>query len=258
MFARTDQSLLVLSIDVEARSQATSLEHQREIRSVAREMIRLFDKHQISATWAVSDPGADWAISELCGSNLPHELALQGNAIWRQRPISRVDFAGKLHSRLGNASRKDVHVRSIVGLEIAPEHSDLLAKNAITTLRTPRSYSRAVQWTGPQAVRFGVWNFPESCRFPAEKSWISDFTSMSYQRAVRSAAAGRKALHLAFDTERIAQSRAYHLQSLEYLLASISKYRQSGQLTATTLHGMAAYLEHRPRVRAAHSILRAA
>jgi hypothetical protein len=259
MLANIEQALLVLSVDIESPAPMASREQQREVRNVAHQMIRLLDKHQLAATWAVADPGAEWAIAQVFDANVPHELAIQGNAVWPHSPLSRVDFAGKLYRNLESAARHEIRVRSIVGLEIAPEHSDLLVKNEITTLRSPRtSYSRAVQWSEPRSVRFGVWNFPESCRFPLEKSWISDLTTMSFQRAVRAAAAGRRSLHVAMDARRVAQSPVYHLKCLEGLLECITKYRHSRQLVPMTLHGVATTLAQRPLYRSSCSILRAA
>jgi hypothetical protein len=259
MLANMERPLLVLSVDLESPVPIASREQQREVRNVAHQMIRLLERHQLAATWAVADPGADWAMAEVFDANVPHELAIQGNAVWPHSPLSRVDFAGKLHRSLDSAARHEIRVRSIVGLDVAPEHSDLLVKNEITTLRTPRtSYSRAVQWSGPRSVRFGVWNFPESCRFPLEKSWISDLTTMSFQRAVRAAAAGRHSLHVALDARRVSQSAVYHLKCLEGLLECISKYRHSRQLVPMTLSGMATALAQRPLYRSSCSILRAA
>ena len=50
------QSLLIVSIDLEPRTNTTSLQHQREVRSAGNDLMRLFNKYQVPATWAVADP----------------------------------------------------------------------------------------------------------------------------------------------------------------------------------------------------------
>lgn len=253
------QSLLIVSIDLEPRTNTTSLQHQREVRSAGNDLMRLFNKYQVPATWAVADPGKDPKTDPILASNVSHEIAIQGDAVWASDQINRASFAGHLGASVARAADREVSVRALVGLNVKDSHTDLLVKNAITTLRSARPCGhRSVRWVEPQQIRFGVWDFPESYRFPGPKSWLSEITRSGIQRSVKAASARRRPLHLVIDAEEVAASKASHLSTLEGVLECAANYRQLGQLATETLTDSVKSITARPAVHSTQSILRAA
>ncbi|MFC1758961.1 hypothetical protein ACFL2H_09360 [Planctomycetota bacterium] len=253
------QSLLVVSIDLEPRTNTTSLQHQREVRSAGSDLMRLFNKYQIPATWAVAAPGQDPKTDPILASNVSHEIAIQGDAVWATEKVNRASFAGHLSESVARAADRGVMVHSLVGLNVKGSHTDLLVKNAITTLRSARPGShRSVRWIEPHQVRFGVWDLPESYRFPGPKTWLSEITKMGLQRGVKTASARKRPLHVVVDAEKVASSKASCLKTLEGVLECAAQYRHSNQLRTETLTDSVELITTRPAVSSARSILRAA
>ena len=253
------QSLLVVSIDLEPRTNTTSLHHQREVGAAGNDLMRLFDKYRIPATWAVAEPGRDPKTDPILASNVAHEIAIQGDAVWSADTINRASFAGHLSESVARAADCEVDVRSLVGLNVKESHTDLLVKHAITTLRSARTGKRrSVRWIEPQQIRFGVWDLPESYRFPGPKSWLSEITKMSIQRSVKAAAARKRPLHLVVEAERVAESKLAHLKTLEGVLECAAKYRNANQLKTETLTDSVKLITARPFIQSSKSILRVA
>ena len=253
------QSLLVVSIDLEPRKNTTSLQHQREVRSAGNDLIRLFDKYQIPATWAIAEPGRCGKSDPIVGSSVGHEVAIQGDVVWKMDDVNRAAFAGHLSESVARAADREVPVQSLVGLKVKDSHIDLLIRNSISSLRSTSSgHGRTVRWAEPQQIRFGVWDLPESYRFPGPKSWISDLTKLSVQRSIKAAAAKRRPLHLVVDAEGVAESKATHLFVLEGVLECAAKYRHANQLRTETLTNSVKIITARPAAKSAQSILKAA
>lgn len=252
------QSYLVVSIDLEPRTNTASLQHQREVRNAGADIMRLFDKYRVPATCAVVSPGRDAKTDNILASSVPHELAIQGDAVWFDSTIDRSALAGHLTESAVRAAELDVSVHSLVGVNIDSAHTDLLVKNSITALRSTRSTGRSVRWTQPMQIRFSVWDIPESFRFPGVKSWLGDIATVSVERSVKSAAARNRPLHLVVDAERVAESKSTHLATLENVLACAGKYRSLKQLKTATMSESIREMTTRPVAKSANSILRAA
>ena len=248
------QSHLVISVDVGGTTPETAMKHQREIADLTNQIVDLFDRFQVAATWAVADPSNEFQTGRIVTSRQKHEIAILGNAICPKGTANRSNLLSQLRRNLLKAESHNVRVESLVGIEVSPENTDVLVRSNITALRTKGKSN----WSQPHLVRFGLWNVPESCRFPGTKNWLTEFTKMRFQRMVRTAAARRKSVHLVIDVERIRQSKTAQLKTLEGILSCASRYRENQELEAKTLEASVHSLASVPTSPSSKSILKAA
>ena len=248
------QSHLVISVDVGGATPDMAMKHHREITDLSNQIVDLFDRFQIAATWAVADPSNEFQTDRIVTSRQKHEIAILGDAICPNGAANRSFLLSALRKNLSKAESHNVHVESLVGIEVSPENTDVLVRSNISALRTKGQ----TNWSQPQLVRFGLWNVPESCRFPGTRNWLTEFTKMRFQRMVRTAAARRKSIHLVIDVERIGQSKTAQLKTLEGILSCASRYRDNHELEAKTLGASVHSLTTVPYSQPSKSILRAA
>ena len=252
-------SLLIVSVDLNSAKTQQNTTFASDIRRVSSRLVKLFNKYNVPSTWAVNDPGREFQTSMLSGESEGHEVALDGRSIWPDPKISRASFAGELQKSIHRANQCELDIRSVIGVDVANENTDLLVKHDIAALKGRKVHTgRSVDWTAPQQIRFGVWNISESARFPFAKSWIRDSGSSRYIRMIRQASAQRKTFHLVVDMERVAESESTYLHALEGILDGAARYERMGQITSTTLSGSVKHLSRRPTVQSARSVLRAA
>ncbi|MEZ6118441.1 MAG: hypothetical protein R3C28_17995 [Pirellulaceae bacterium] len=226
-------SLLIFSVDLEPADGNTSLSVERSIRATASELVKLFQKYHIPATWGVNDIAKSARAAIVRDADSVHELAFLGG----HQPAttaSRKTLANQLTRTIHEARNVDVNVRSIVGFNVAAENTDLLVKNQIFATRSPSNSSRRFSFVSPHAVRYGVWNMPASCYYPARHSWLSDMTAFHYQRMIRMAAARKKTVHMVMDAYKLSQMSNW-ATGVERLLDTAAKYRRTGQMQVLTL-----------------------
>lgn len=259
MVATPKMSLLIVSVDLNSAKTQQNTNHSSEIRRVASRLVKLFNKYNVPSTWAANDPGRDFQTAMLSSESDGHEVALDGRSIWPDANISRANFAGELQRSIDRAHQSDLEIRSVMGVDVASENTDLLVKHDISALKGRKVHAgRSVDWTAPQQIRFGVWDISESARFPFSKSWMRDFGPSRYKRMVRQASARQMTFHLVVDMERVLESESSHLHALEGTLDVAARYERMSQIRLTTLSGSVKHLSRRPTKQSARSVLRAA
>lgn len=246
--------VLVVSVDLELPVDQWSTTERRALDEIAPQLVDLFDRLCIPATWAVADPLLSAATERLQASQIDHEIAVLGDTTWVGSQASRGRFAGELSRRVLRARAAGLATTTLVPVDPVDEtHLDLLVKHGITAVRGP------LQATAPQALRFGVWQLPATLRLPVESGWLHRAVrGLIVRSSLRRTAAGRGLFHLIVDGPRLGLAGRPALRSLERLLRYADSRRRQHQLEAITMSEAAARLSHTPSILPARSVLRKA
>lgn len=246
---------VVFSIDLELFSRAGSLVHERQLDELTRQILDLFEAHELPATLAVADPVHSAATELISSSRIRHELAVLGDASWIGRGAGRVRFARELDRRFHSAVAAGLPVSSLVlrNVELA-ENLDLLATHPITAVRFGDA---ARGWAQPSALRSGVWQMPVSVALPAARSWRW-WPSTAATNSLKQAAQAANVAHISLDAGRLAESEHGDLRAFERALQRAAHLRAEGRLHVLTMADLARELSPADGAARQRSILQAA
>ncbi len=246
--------VIVVSVDLEPPVSG-GVAAQRMLDRLTPQLIELFDRHRVRATWAVADPIVSAATERLQSSHVPHEIAVLGDATWAGPHAARGRFAGELSRRVLRARAAGLAVSSLAMVEPIPtDHYDLLLKQGITAVRAP---GQANTGRVPQSLRYRLWQLPVSHRLPAANRWFAA-GSWAAQRGLRRAAAQQSLYHLEIDAPRLGGRGSSALRSLERLLRQAARLQQQRRVEILTMAETVARLSATPSVVPARSVLRKA
>ncbi len=160
------QAIVVVSIDVNFNRHATDTTGIRELSSVCQRIVRVLDKHNTPATWAVTDPSCTAISAVMMSSRTAHELALLGDGSWIGPDAGRTGFARHLLGHLEEASSIGLQISTLAveGADLR-QNLDLLAKYHISMVRPDAAgRRRSIQGTIPRKLRYGLWQLPAAAR----------------------------------------------------------------------------------------------
>jgi hypothetical protein len=222
-------------------------------------LLELFDLYEIPATWAAPEPAEAEAVPEILTAQVPHEIALLGNARWVGAAAGRPHFAGELARRVtaARAAGLDIHALLVSQVCVPREHYDLLVKQQLTVVRQPRfGVKRTFADLQPQALRHGLWESPAVCVIPRTAP-IWGRGAASARAAVRKAIALQGVAHVAFDAAALAVHDP-RLHAAESLLCYVARGCGRGLVRTATLSRSAEEWSQPSAATPARSILRAA
>ncbi len=249
---RTDSQggLLVFSIDCELHAASAQLEVQREVRQVVSQTLELFDRHQVAATWSVSDPATSWLRDEMT-NEVRHELAVYAGSEW----IGRSRFARQLADRCRRALALEMPLTTLVSRCLSPTaYSELLNEHLISVIRgdSPSHFSLVK----PSQLRSGLTSLPASCQLPGRRTWLGDRARRQARCLMRLAAEQQQICHIAVDCQQLATGKG--ADSIRTIVELAARMRANDELKIATMCDAASQLSGLAGSRPSHSILRAA
>lgn len=235
MSSHPAQGTLTLSVDLEHDHVDVTLSQQRALDEVSGELVELFRRHQIPATWAVADPAVSLERSRLDISRRAGELALLGDSSWVGREAGRARFARELSRRIAQARNVGLQIATLsLRTPLPIEHCDLAIKEGIRAVRQPLEMSRGSR--SVHSVRFGLWGFAVSRALPGTSRWLPGGGGNRAARyEIDRAAAENTQTHLAIDAARLAQRGPASLRIVERVVEHAMRRRDGGILRIATM-----------------------
>jgi hypothetical protein len=235
-----------------------STQDQKQLATLARNLIGLMDSHRLPTTWAVSDPAHSAATALVTRSAIRHELAILGDAYWLGPSAGRTRFARELARRVLQARTAGIDVASLVPRVATIErHIDLIVKQQIRAIAGVAATPSGGQLPPPRALHYGVWELPVTASLPAPRRWFSG-GGWSTWRAIRRAAANAATFHLSIDAPAVAQHGRRTEKTIAWIMRRVAELRDRGLVQVETLCGAADRLARVPTPSPQQSILRRA
>jgi hypothetical protein len=251
------QAKLLISIDAGRSAKQGQYNSERELGTIVRQLLDTFTQHQMSATWALSDPASSPLSRLILGRNSAHEIAVFGDASWIGSHIGRRQFAKELQKRVERAKQTDINLATIAlhGVELLG-NLDLLVKSGIVVLRLAKASDRTTeQLTRPQFHRYGIWQIAPTFELPVSATrWFGQ--QAAFRFALKRAVRNRQVLHLRIDAAEFISTGKPAMHVLGRLLRATHQYRLAGALEVKTLGRAAADLAARPNTKRSRSVLR--
>lgn len=275
MVTEPQSGILIVSVDLDSRATRGSLETRLSHEAIIKSIAPVFARHQISGTWAFSDPAASPALGRLTSVVPKQEVALLAAAAWLGTSESRGQLARGLAERLG-ALRDAGHESTTLAVTDGAlgDEWDMATKQGITALcqlqpleretGTPvrarhGQLARSRGCAQPRAVRFGLWDFPAAMNFPLKSSFFSlAAASLRARQAIDRAIEEQAIYHIVIDGLEYCAGGSGVQRAFERVLQHVDRRRQQGLLQAASVREAAAYLSRPRQATPSHSILRPA
>ncbi|MEX0936553.1 MAG: hypothetical protein WDZ59_01745 [Pirellulales bacterium] len=251
---------LVICIDLPSSVQQRA-SAQSSQQSTVKWLMGALSRVGLPATWAVDEPAGSWIASALATSNVPHEIALLGEASWVGSRVGRSRFARELGRRVLAARSTGLGLSSLVPRGTwVDDHLDLLLKYGITAVRGMLDEAgRSRIPAAPHALHFGLWEVPGSISLPGGSTWMPGGGRGAHaRRVVRRAALQGHTVQVVIDLPRLANGGDAARRVVESVLRHAARWCEEESLTVETLAGLAAQLSHTPQAVPSRSILRKA
>ncbi len=261
MISSMSHGILTISIDVETGA-ALDVREQRSREAMVARMLDILAKHQVSATWALSDPAASPLAASIRAMRAGHEIAIAASASWAAPIVPRVRFGRELAARTIAARAVGLDLSSLViKTPDLGDHYDLVFKQGLTAVRlgSPsqnHSLSRRVQ---PATPRFGLWTFGVWCWLPGRsRLWAGGGGGRTARAAIDRAAGQPSLAQLAIDLQGMIDRGSAAVRILERVLARAASHRRQGRLEIITLAESSRRLTTQCTSKPSRSILRPA
>lgn len=248
-----------LTVEAEPTDVDRNLARHRGLARVTEQLFELFDRCQLSATWAVGDPAHSAAAGLVAASQTKHSLALLGDRYWIGRTAGRTRFARELARRLAQARAAGIDVVTLLPrVASVAEHIDLVVKHELRALvATADEAARRSSGVGPRPLHYGVWEFAATERLPLKSTWWPG-GGWKLWRHVRRAVRDAATVHLVIDASALEAAGGSASRELERLLQRVARLQARGQIQVETLAAAAGRLSAPPHAKPQRSILRAA
>ena len=263
----TLEPTLVISMDV-ARSRPDT--PGIPLPSVCEALIERLHQQQLPATLAVEDlAGAAWLDRFLRGVPQAEVAQLVPAEISAAR-VSREVFAQGFRLQREIGQQLGLELSSVVVETDDLPHGDLLARSGVRAIRTRCAQpsheglfavrKRAVQSSGAQLVRYGLWHLPASVSFSSTSKglgrWFGGSAGAAAERGIRQTIAQGGVFHLAIDA--VALSDRDRWPALDQILGLAGRAYQHGSLNVLTNGSLISLLSDKTQSQPAGSILRRA
>lgn len=244
-------SRLIVTVEVDSGPVSKTY---TEIHGFAEGLLRIFDSQNVVATWAAREVRGSTLIPALIRTESAQELAILGDETWIGPAATRKHFQSVLAQKVGAARATGLPVRSLVPTVAgAVAHTDLLMRHGIAAVAgIGRSTPRALRFSTPRTLHWGLWELPIAARFPQSTGW---FSNRRVWWRLKSAIADHATFHLVVDAGELAKQRSgWALQTLERL----GDLRNRGLVQIETLGTLAERMSATCTPQGQRSILRPA
>ena len=147
------------SVDMYPRNAASTLAQHRSLEHLAGDLVPLFDRYRLAASWAVTDPVAGPGLGPIRDSQGAHSIAGLLDRASIHDSAGRAGLLRGLQHTVIAAREQGVEIRCLALRDVTlSRDTDLLVKHGIVAvrddLRRPDTRRR------PTPLRFGLWRFP--------------------------------------------------------------------------------------------------
>ena len=244
-------SRLIVTVEVDSGPVSKTY---TEIHRFAEGLLRIFDHQNVVATWAVREVRGSTLVPALIRTESAQELAILGDETWIGPAASRKHFQSTLAQKVGAARATGLTVRSLVPTVAgAIAQTDLLMNHGIDAVAgIGRRSPRALRFSTPRTLHWGLWELPIAARFPQSTGW---FSNRRVWWRLKKAIADHATFHLVVDAGELAKQRSgWALQALEQL----GDLRNRGLVQIETLGSLAERMSANCTPQGQRSILRRA
>ena len=171
-----------------------NLDRHRGLADVTKQLVELFDRHRLPATWAVGDPAHSAAAALVTLSETQHELALLGDHHWIGPTAGRTRFARELARRVSQARTAGIEIgdaRAARRADCRAHRPGREARHSRGRRARPARVATDRTTRGPRALHYGVWEFSATEQLPLRSSWLPGGGWKLY-RTIRRAASKRR------------------------------------------------------------------
>jgi hypothetical protein len=269
MPAAPSSSVLVLSIDVDARVGAFDHQGRRDVEAAAATLAACVSELKLAATWAFTDL-ADGRLAKQLLTIPRQQLGILGAGDWTGPAVARQRVAMALARHRQQFEAIGCLPASLVLERSAPtEQLDLLVKQGITAVR-PAVEAPAVAGKGwltvlsrwmssrrtrpnaaPRALRWGVWEMGVSLMLP-------EAGVRHARRTIDLAIAAGRIEHLVVDVADCVYATGSRSGGVERILKHLAQRRDAGLVESLNMAELAARLTFSRESHPARSILRRA
>lgn len=251
----------VISVDLERGDESAG----RPASAIADRVVASLAGAELTATLAVTQPGASRQVDGLLAGFPQAEVAILAGVSWSRADSPRQAFTHGLSRAMLQARSAGYSIHSLVFPRVTVEtHSDLLVKHGVSVLRgvpaaAARSGVRSMlrRFSGeprsllvePRNIRFGLWEVGVSASLPGTPSAV-------IRAWIDRAAATGGLFQLRIDVPRLADEVRSGLIDLGRVVEHAASCVDAGRLRTATLAEVAANLRRRRQVVSARSILR--
>src|SRR3972149_5892376 len=103
-----------MTVEAEPTDVDRNLARHRGLAQVTEQLLEMFDRHRLPATWAVGDPAHSAAAGLVAASETKHGLALLGDRYWIGKTAGRTRFARELARRASQARTAGIEVVTLL------------------------------------------------------------------------------------------------------------------------------------------------
>jgi hypothetical protein len=214
------------------------------------QLLSLCLRHEIRATWALSQPSQSSAAKLFVGRH-EQEVALLARP---EVGVTTTQFTKELLRGILAGGAYGAPLSTVfVGEAVKPAMLEVMAKYGIDAIcRNDASKRSPIR---PRRLRFVIDEFVPDATFPAGRSWFGG--GVRRVGGLLTDASQRQSLvHLAFDVARIAASPGRLLAQSENILKMLARLVREGQLESETIRGAGDHLASCRTGQPAISILR--
>ncbi len=257
LLAPTYLRTFAVSVDLEVAVDRLGHRQEAGLERVTDDLLKLFARHSMAATWAVADPLHSAATERIRSANKSHEMAILGDSTWVGRTAGRSRFSRELGRRVLSARAAGLEVTTFVpGGTGYAEHLDLVHKHGITGVRTQTSQLTGKRKShGMATLRYGLVEFPVGVALPAEGNWLNKLGRLSLAfRAVDR----QDFCQLVLDAPALIAAGPAAMRTVQRVVERAARLRDRHLLAIETLGKTAANLRHAPQREPSQSILRRA
>ncbi len=259
MSTALDKAVLTISVDLDWAGADTRIAGQRSFEAMTDRLLEVCARHEVPATWAISDPTAA-AAQRIMARDRRHEIAL-----WIDPPDTRLTSSPReaLHDLSARIAAARLAGLALTTLALASDQAAVIGPRAdregITAMRHAALDEPSRTPLQPHRLRFGPWSFPLELSMPGDQRWIpGGGNGRAARRAIARAIAQRGLVQLAVDAQRLV-ARGYAAQRvLDRVLAQAVWFQRQGSLDIATIGSTAAQLSARCESVPSRSILRPA
>ncbi len=249
-------------LDLGLESDQTGLAEHRQLVDLTGQVVQLFERYQVVATWAMHQPVISRLADAVRSSGLQHELALRTDGCWAGPSVGRKAILAHLRQHVDETREHDVAVTSIVLRHDMSQHEDLLFKSGLRVVCSGLASASSRKSTGDSAFpRNGMWHTRSTAAFPAAGRLLGRF-DQGYQakRILRRSLQGKQIEQLSVSMSAIIRSSqpAVLLKSLGKVVRHAAKLQAAGNVRCETLSMARARWQPPAQRRSQQSVLRPA
>jgi hypothetical protein len=249
---------LLVTVELDPIADCHSIERHSGLANLTRQMIQLSDWLRLGMTWAVGDPAYSAATPLVLRSAVAHELAVLGDPNWLGPTAGRTRFARELARRVLHARAAGIDITTLVPRVADIERDvDLVVKQQIRAVAGACAEAARGDLPGPQALHYGLWQIPVTCRLPLRRRWFSG-GDLSVLRGIQRAASAGATFHLVIDAPAVQWEGVRAQRTVEWLLSEAAQLRDRGLVRTETLGETAARLSEVPEALPQRPLLRRA